>query len=57
MSDICGMLPFGNPEAPDQFYRLWTCLFLHAGFVATILDLFTSGWFIAVVSSRVTQHL
>ncbi len=31
MNEICGMLPFGNPEVPDQFYRLFTCLFLHAG--------------------------
>lgn len=24
-------LPFLNPEVPDQFYRLWLSLFLHAG--------------------------
>lgn len=25
------MLPFVSPGRPDQFYRLWTSLFLHAG--------------------------
>ncbi len=33
MDEICGMLPFGNPVKPDQFYRLYTSLFLHAGSV------------------------
>lgn len=31
LDDICGMIPFYNPDVPDQFYRLWTSLFLHAG--------------------------
>lgn len=31
MDDVCGLLPFLNPEVPDQFYRLWLSLFLHAG--------------------------
>ena len=31
MNDVCGMLPFHTPDFPDQFYRLWTSLFLHAG--------------------------
>lgn len=34
MDDVCGLLPFLNPEVPDQFYRLWLSLFLHAGQVA-----------------------
>lgn len=33
MNDICGMLPFGDPDKPDQFYRLFTSIFLHAGWV------------------------
>ncbi|XP_055340135.1 inactive rhomboid protein 1-like isoform X2 [Paramacrobiotus metropolitanus] len=33
LDKICGMLPFFDPEVPDQFYRLWTAIFLHAGFV------------------------
>ena len=28
MDDVCGLLPFLNPEVPDQFYRLWLSLFL-----------------------------
>ncbi|XP_067329137.1 inactive rhomboid protein 1 isoform X1 [Anolis sagrei] len=31
MDDVCGLLPFLNPEVPDQVYRLWLSLFLHAG--------------------------
>ena len=31
MEDVCGMLPFVHRHVPDQFYRLWTSLFLHAG--------------------------
>ena len=31
LDDVCGMIPFYDPEKPDQFYRLWTALFLHAG--------------------------
>lgn len=31
MDDVCGLLPFLNPEIPDQFSRLWLSLFLHAG--------------------------
>jgi len=33
MSEICGMIPFHNSDKPDQVYRLWTSLFIHAGFV------------------------
>ncbi|XP_074027428.1 rhomboid-5 isoform X2 [Leptinotarsa decemlineata] len=36
LNDVCGMIPFYFPDVPDQFYRLWTSLFLHAG----ILQLF-----------------
>lgn len=31
LDDVCGLLPFLNPDVPDQFYRLWLSLFLHAG--------------------------
>lgn len=31
MNDICGMFPFISPDIPDQFYRLFTSLCLHAG--------------------------
>lgn len=31
LDKVCGLLPFLNPEIPDQFYRIWLSLFLHAG--------------------------
>jgi len=31
MKQICGMIPFAQDQYPDQFYRLWTALFLHGG--------------------------
>uniref|UniRef100_A0A1A9WQD4 Peptidase S54 rhomboid domain-containing protein n=1 Tax=Glossina brevipalpis TaxID=37001 RepID=A0A1A9WQD4_9MUSC len=31
LSNICGMFPFVNIEVPDQFYRLFTSLCIHAG--------------------------
>lgn len=31
IGDVCGMLPFAKEDVPDQFYRLWTSLFLNAG--------------------------
>ena len=31
MGDVCGMLSFKTKDSPDQVYRLWTPLFLHAG--------------------------
>lgn len=37
MNDVCGMLPFDHQ--PNQFYRLWTSLFLHAGVVHTLLSI------------------
>lgn len=33
MEDVCGMVPFYAREYPDQFYRLFTALFLHAGLI------------------------
>ncbi|XP_014768365.1 inactive rhomboid protein 1 [Octopus bimaculoides] len=37
LSQICGMIPFLYKDKPDQFYRLFTTLFLHAGFIHLIL--------------------
>ncbi|KFO34796.1 Inactive rhomboid protein 1 [Fukomys damarensis] len=45
MDDVCGLLPFLNPEVPDQFYRLWLSLFLHAGQMTVLRDLEKlAGW-------------
>uniref|UniRef100_A0A7N6AE81 Inactive rhomboid protein n=1 Tax=Anabas testudineus TaxID=64144 RepID=A0A7N6AE81_ANATE len=38
MDDVCGLLPFINPEIPDQFSRLWLSLFLHAGIVHCLVS-------------------
>ncbi|KAK7112224.1 inactive rhomboid protein 1-like isoform X2 [Littorina saxatilis] len=41
---ICGMIPFGNKEKPDQFYRLWTSLFLHGGLVHLLVTIVFQMW-------------
>lgn len=33
MEDVCGMMPFYSRDRPDQFYRLFTAIFLHAGII------------------------
>ena len=33
MKDVCGLWSFANQQSPDQIYRLWTSLFLHAGLI------------------------
>ncbi|XP_024912940.1 inactive rhomboid protein 1-like isoform X2 [Cynoglossus semilaevis] len=38
MDDVCGLLPFLNPEKPDQFSRLWLSLFLHAGILHCLVS-------------------
>ncbi|KAJ8667386.1 hypothetical protein QAD02_009048, partial [Eretmocerus hayati] len=40
LHDVCGMMPFLNPEWPDQFYRLFTTTFLHAGILHIAITLF-----------------
>ncbi|XP_014215030.1 inactive rhomboid protein 1 [Copidosoma floridanum] len=39
LHDVCGMIPFLNPLWPDQFYRLFTTIFLHAGILHIIITL------------------
>ncbi|ELW68284.1 Inactive rhomboid protein 2 [Tupaia chinensis] len=38
LDEVCGLLPFLNPEVPDQFYRLWLSLFLHAGVIHCLVS-------------------
>ncbi|XP_053565406.1 inactive rhomboid protein 2 [Bombina bombina] len=38
LDEVCGLLPFLNPEIPDQFYRLWLSLFLHAGIIHCLVS-------------------
>ncbi|XP_055628259.1 inactive rhomboid protein 1-like isoform X2 [Toxorhynchites rutilus septentrionalis] len=39
LNDVCGMFPFIATDIPDQFYRLFTSLYLHAGIVHIMLTL------------------
>uniref|UniRef100_A0AAY4A4S8 Inactive rhomboid protein n=1 Tax=Denticeps clupeoides TaxID=299321 RepID=A0AAY4A4S8_9TELE len=38
MDDVCGLLPFLNPDVPDQVYRLWLSLLLHAGLLHCLVS-------------------
>ncbi|OCT63990.1 hypothetical protein XELAEV_18045088mg [Xenopus laevis] len=38
MNDVCGLLQFLDPEYPDQVYRLWLSLFLHAGILHCLVS-------------------
>ncbi|KAM9314373.1 inactive rhomboid protein 2-like isoform 2-T2 [Pholidichthys leucotaenia] len=39
LEEVCGLLPFHNPDVPDQFYRLWLSLFLHAGLLHCVVSI------------------
>ncbi|XP_017786905.1 PREDICTED: inactive rhomboid protein 2 isoform X1 [Nicrophorus vespilloides] len=39
LNDVCGMISFYFFETPDQIYRLWTSMFLHAGILQLILTI------------------
>eukprot|EP00795_Rhopilema_esculentum_P009388 gene9388-17092_t len=39
LSSVCGLLPFLKLQTPDQVYRLWLSLFLHAGIIHIIITL------------------
>lgn len=43
LSQICGMIPFYYKEKPDQFYRLFTALFLHGGLIHLIVTVIFQG--------------
>ncbi|VDP17794.1 unnamed protein product, partial [Heligmosomoides polygyrus] len=43
-SDICGMLPFVRRDYPDQFYRMFFSLFLHAGVIHVAFTVFVQMW-------------
>ncbi|VDM60190.1 unnamed protein product, partial [Angiostrongylus costaricensis] len=43
-SDICGMLPFLWRDYPDQFYRMFLSLFLHAGIIHCAFTVFVQMW-------------
>ncbi|ETN82150.1 peptidase, S54 family, partial [Necator americanus] len=43
-SDICGMLPFLWRDRPDQFYRMFFSLFLHAGIIHLAFTVWVQMW-------------
>ncbi|XP_022256774.1 inactive rhomboid protein 1-like [Limulus polyphemus] len=55
LDDVCGMIPFYNPEVPDQFYRLWTSLFLHAGIIHLLVTVIIQYYFIFQVGPAGSQ--
>lgn len=52
MQDVCGMIDFLNPKNPDQVYRLFTSIFIHAGSVFCLVFCF-----LALVSSNSLKKL
>uniref|UniRef100_H2YC20 Peptidase S54 rhomboid domain-containing protein n=1 Tax=Ciona savignyi TaxID=51511 RepID=H2YC20_CIOSA len=38
MQDTCGLIPFRVPEYPDQIYRLWLPVLLHAGILHCLVS-------------------
>nr|CAB3265564.1 inactive rhomboid protein 1-like [Phallusia mammillata] len=38
MQDTCGLIPFRDPEYPDQIYRLWLPVLLHAGLLHCLVS-------------------
>uniref|UniRef100_A0A1B6BZ94 Peptidase S54 rhomboid domain-containing protein n=1 Tax=Clastoptera arizonana TaxID=38151 RepID=A0A1B6BZ94_9HEMI len=56
LDDVCGMIPFYSPEVPDQFYRLWTSLFLHAGVLHLAITLVLQ-WFLMRDLEKLTGSL
>lgn len=39
LADTCGLIPFVNEDSPDQFYRIFTSIFLHAGIIHLLITL------------------
>ncbi|XP_048575715.1 inactive rhomboid protein 1 isoform X2 [Nematostella vectensis] len=39
LGPICGMIPFLKQHVPDQIYRLWMAIFLHAGIIHLLCTL------------------
>jgi membrane associated rhomboid family serine protease len=52
LNDTCGLLPFAEFNEPDQFYRLWIALFMHAGLFHLILSLIFSFLILRHVEKR-----
>lgn len=40
MQDVCGMIDFLHEKNPDQVYRLFTSIFIHAGLLQLLVTIF-----------------
>uniref|UniRef100_A0A6P7G5S4 Inactive rhomboid protein 1 n=1 Tax=Diabrotica virgifera virgifera TaxID=50390 RepID=A0A6P7G5S4_DIAVI len=56
LNDVCGMIPFYFPDVPDQFYRLWTSLFLHAGVLQLVITVLIQ-YFLMIDLEKLTGSL
>lgn len=45
MEGVCGMIPFWDPTVPNQGYRLFSSIFVHAGIIHLFVTLLVQ-WFI-----------
>lgn len=52
LNGICGLLPFLDFNEPDQVYRLWIALFLHAGLLHVIFTVLFSVFVLRHVEKR-----
>ena len=53
MDDVCGLVPFINEEVPDQWYRVFTSLFLHAGLIHLAFSLLFYYYFMMNIERMV----
>ncbi|KAH8869843.1 Inactive rhomboid protein 1 [Schistosoma japonicum] len=56
LNQICGMSPFINNEYPNQMYRIFTSLFLHAGLLHLILSLGVQMIFMRDLEKMIGWH-
>ncbi|ESN92501.1 hypothetical protein HELRODRAFT_194219 [Helobdella robusta] len=56
IEETCGMLPFWNSNRPDQFYRLWLSLFIHAGVLQLLITILFQFFFMRDVEKMLGWH-
>ncbi|CAH8510832.1 unnamed protein product [Schistosoma turkestanicum] len=56
LNQICGMSPFINNEYPNQMYRIFTSLFLHAGVLHLLLSLGVQMIFMRDLEKMIGWH-
>ncbi|CAH8858598.1 unnamed protein product [Trichobilharzia szidati] len=56
LNQICGMSPFINNEYPNQIYRIFTALFVHAGVMHLILSLGVQMIFMRDLEKMIGWH-